>query len=343
MDSSPLRIDNATFLDTLYHAFLQDPDAVDPRWRAFFAGIDSGADATPSPPPRAAPDDAASEFMGKQMKVIALINANRYRGHRGADLDPIKVYERPPVPELYLEYHGFDEGDLDRTFNTGTLHIGKPEATLREIDALLGDTYRRSIGVEVTHLSSTEQKRWVQERLEGSRGQPDFDAAKKRDILRWVTAARKLEDYLHRKYVGQKRFSLEGGENLIPLLDEIVQDAGGRGVREAVIGMAHRGRLNVLVNILGKHPKVLFGEFEGKIDVGAGSGDVKYHLGFSRWRRPAGRSTWCSRSTLRIWRSSTRSSKARSGHARSGAGTPPATGCCRSWSTATPPSPGRAW
>ena len=121
----------------------------------------------------------------------------------------------------------------------------------------------------------------MQERLESCRGQPDFDAAKKRDILRWVTSARKLEDYLHRKYVGQKRFSLEGGENLIPLLDEIVQDAGSRGAREAVIGMAHRGRLNVLVNILGKHPKVLFGEFEGKIDVGSGSGDVKYHLGFS--------------------------------------------------------------
>ena len=228
------------------------------------------------------------------MKVIALINANRYRGHRGADLDPIKVYERPPIPELYLEYHGFGEDDLDRTFNTGTLHIGKPEATLREIDALLRDTYRGPIGIEVTHLSSTGQKRWVQERLEGSRGRPGFDAAKKRDVLRWVTAARKLEDYLHRKYVGQKRFSLEGGENLIPLLDEIVQDAGRRGVREAVIGMAHRGRLNVLVNILGKHPKVLFGEFEGKIDVGSGSGDgqvpprLLLHGGDARRTAPSG-------------------------------------------------------
>ena len=279
-DLSPLRIGNAAFLDALYHAWRRDPASVDPEWRTFFAGIDEGTDATPLPP-RATPDDAVSEFMGKQMKVIALINANRYRGHRGADLDPIKVYERPPIPELYLEYHGFGEDDLDRTFNTGTLHIGKPEATLREIDALLRDTYRGPIGIEVTHLSSTGQKRWVQERLEGSRGRPGFDAAKKRDVLRWVTAARKLEDYLHRKYVGQKRFSLEGGENLIPLLDEIVQDAGRRGVREAVIGMAHRGRLNVLVNILGKHPKVLFGEFEGKIDVGSGSGDVKYHLGFS--------------------------------------------------------------
>ena len=282
-DLTPLRIGNAAFLDALYHAWRRDPASVDPRWSTFFSGIDNGAlDARPAP--RATAAVAAgdfSELTKKQMKVLALINANRYRGHRGADLDPIKVYERPPAPELYPEHHGLGEDDLDRTFNTGTLHIGRPEATLREIDALLRDTYRGSIGVEVTHLSSTDQKRWVQERLESCRGQPDFDAAKKRDILRWVTSARKLEDYLHRKYVGQKRFSLEGGENLIPLLDEIVQDAGSRGAREAVIGMAHRGRLNVLVNILGKHPKVLFGEFEGKIDVGSGSGDVKYHLGFS--------------------------------------------------------------
>ena len=279
-DLSPLQIGNAAFLDALYHAWRRDPASVDPRWRTFFSGIDDGAPDAP-PAPRAPSADTFTELTEKQMKVLALINANRYRGHRGADLDPIKVYERPPAPDLLPEHHGLGEDDLDRTFSTGTLHIGKPEATLREIDALLRDTYRGPIGVEVTHLSSTEQKRWVQERLESCRGRSDFDAAKKRDILRWVTAARKLEDYLHRKYVGQKRFSLEGGENLIPLLDEIVQDAGGRGVREAVIGMAHRGRLNVLVNILGKHPKVLFGEFEGKIDVGSGSGDVKYHLGFS--------------------------------------------------------------
>ena len=283
MDSSLLRIGNAEFLDTLYHSYRTDPQSVDPRWRDFFDGLDNGVAAAP------AAADAASrvsrketaDFTEQQMKVVALINANRYRGHRGADIDPIKVYERPPVPDLDPESYGFGEDDLDRVFNTGTLHIGKPQATLREIHDLLRESYRGSIGAEVTHLSSTEQKRWVQERLELCRGRPSFDAAKKRDILHWATAARKLEDYLHRKYVGQKRFSLEGGENLIPLLDEVIQDAGRRGVREAVIGMAHRGRLNVLVNILGKHPKALFGEFEGKIDVGVGSGDVKYHLGFS--------------------------------------------------------------
>ena len=284
MDSSVLQIGNAEFLDALYLAYRKDPQLVEPRWRELFAGLDDDA---ASAPPSATHDDSEltrrriSQLTEQQMRVDALIDANRYRGHRGADIDPIKVYQRPPVPDLYPAHYGFGEGDLDRVFNTGTLHIGKPEATLREIDDLLRDTYRGSIGTEVTHLSSTEQKQWIQERLETCRGRPSFDAEKKRDILRWVTAARKLEDYLHRKYVGQKRFSLEGGENLIPLLDEVIQNAGDRGIREAVIGMAHRGRLNVLVNILGKHPRVLFGEFEGEIDVGVGSGDVKYHLGFS--------------------------------------------------------------
>ena len=284
MDSSLLQIGNAGFLDALYLDYCTDPNSVDPQWRKFFACLDDdSACALPAAPGGVAELTAQqmSEFTEQQMKVVALINANRYRGHRGADIDPIKVYERPPVPDLYPEHYGFGEDDLDRVFNVGTLHIGKPEATLREIHDLLRDTYRGSIGAEVTHLSSTGQKRWVQERLEQCRGRPSFDTDKKRDILGWVTAARKLEDYLHRKYVGQKRFSLEGGENLIPLLDEVIQDAGSRGVREAVIGMAHRGRLNVLVNILGKHPGALFGEFEGEIDVGVGSGDVKYHLGFS--------------------------------------------------------------
>ena len=279
-----LQIGNAEFLDALYLAYRNDPNSVDSRWRAFFTALDDGVASVSAPRQRDVPEltrGQMAEFTEQQMKVVALINANRYRGHRGADIDPIKVYERPPVPDLYPEHYGFGEDDFDRVFNAGTLHIGKPEATLREIHELLRDTYRGSIGTELTHLSSTEQKRWVQERLERCRGRPEFDAAKKRDILRWVTAARKLEDYLHRKYVGQKRFSLEGGENFIPLLDEIIQDAGGRGVREAVIGMAHRGRLNVLVNILGKHPGALFGEFEGEIDVGVDSGDVKYHLGFS--------------------------------------------------------------
>ena len=284
-DSSLLWIGNSEFLDSLYRDYVRDPASVGPQWSAYFAGMeDSSCADTPSSVPEGSArltKHQISELASRQMRVHEFISANRYLGHRGAHIDPIRVYKRPRVPDLQLEHHGFGEEDLDGVFNAGTLHIGKREATLREIDNLLRDSYRGAIGTEIAHLSSTEQKRWIQHRIESCRGRPRFDADKKRDILRWITAARKLEDFLHRKYVGQKRFSLEGGENLIPLLDELVQDAGTQGVREAVIGMAHRGRLNVLVNILGKHPKVLFGEFEGEIDIGTGSGDVKYHLGFS--------------------------------------------------------------
>ncbi len=278
---------NAAFLDSLQSAWRKAPESVDIRWRDFFERLEAGdaSDASVAKTgglgerPEKSPGEL-STFAEKQMKVLSLINANRYRGHREANLDPIALYQRPRVPDLYPEHYGL-ENDLDQVFNTGTLYIGKPEATLREIYDLVCDTYRRSIGVELTHITSTEQKRWVQQRLEFCRGKPGYDARKKRDILRWVTAARKLEDYLHRRYPGQKRFSLEGAEALIPLMDEIIQGAGSRSVREVVIGMAHRGRLNVLVNILGKHPASLFGEFEGKNDLHAGSGDVKYHLGFS--------------------------------------------------------------
>ena len=223
---------------------------------------------------------ALSELADKQAKMLHLINAIRYRGHWEADVDPLDLYERPRMPDTHPEYYGFGPPDMTRIFNTGSVFMA-PEAPLAEICSLLRDTYCRSIGTELTHVSSTEQKRWVQERLERARGRPNFDRARKRDLLYRVTAARKLEEYLHRKYVGQKRFSLEGGENMITMLDEIIQRAGTQGVREAIIGMAHRGRLNVLVNILGKHPATLFGEFEGKTDAVASSGDVKYHLGFS--------------------------------------------------------------
>ena len=273
---------NAAWVETLYESWLNDPASVDGDWRACFEGLDQAGETSTAP--TRLPSESLSEVAAKQAKVLQLISALRYRGHQEADLDPLglyeELYERPSIPDTNPEYYGFDDADMRRTFNTGSVYMA-PEATLEEICSLLRDTYSRSIGTELTHVSSTEQKRWVQERLERTRGRPNFDHAKKRNILHWITAARTLEEYLHRKYVGQKRFSLEGGENLIPMLDEVIQRAGTQGVREAIIGMAHRGRLNVLVNILGKHPKTLFGEFEGKIEVGSGSGDVKYHLGFS--------------------------------------------------------------
>jgi 2-oxoglutarate dehydrogenase E1 component len=279
-NGTPLFSGNAEFLDALYGRYLEDPESVDPTWRAYFADL-GAADLGSAPGAGNGMDVQARSLLAeKQVKVLEFISANRYRGHREADLDPLKLLERPEVPELHLEHYGFTAEDLDRRFNTASLFM-ESEATLREIRDLLKATYCSTIGVELTHITATHEKRWIQERLEQVHGQFNFSDEKKRDILKWVTASRKLEDYLHRRYVGQKRFSLEGGDALIPMLDEVVQRAGENHVKEIVVGMAHRGRLNVLVNILGKHPKVLFGEFEGKIDVGQGSGDVKYHLGFS--------------------------------------------------------------
>ena len=278
-DSSALSGANADFLDTLYEQYLKDPQSVTDDWQRYFAGLETQPlSAVQSNGSLSAPISAHAE---QQVKVLELISAFRYRGHRQADLDPLQLVERPPAPDLDYRNYGFSESDLDRVFNTGSLFGIADEARLGDIVALLEETYARTIGTELTHITSTEQKRWVQEYLETYRGRPQYDASKKKDILRWTTAARKLEDYLHRKYVGQKRFSLEGSENFIPAIDEVIQRAGEHGVKEIVVGMAHRGRLNMLVNILGKHPKILFGEFEGKIDVGTGAGDVKYHLGFS--------------------------------------------------------------
>jgi 2-oxoglutarate dehydrogenase E1 component len=279
-NSSPLNPGNAEFLETLYQSYLDNPENVDPAWRSYFAELGTGDAPAAGNGASVVGIQARSALAEKQVKVLEFISANRYRGHREANLDPLGLYGRPQMPELHLEHYGFSDEDLDRRFNTASLYM-ESEATLREIRDILKKTYCATIGTELTHITATHEKRWIQERLERVHGQFNFSAEKKRDILRWTTAARKLEDYLHRRYVGQKRFSLEGGEALIPMLDEVIQKAGEQHVKEIVIGMAHRGRLNVLVNILGKHPKLLFGEFEGKIDVGQGSGDVKYHLGFS--------------------------------------------------------------
>ena len=279
-DISALHGANAAYLDEIYERYLSDPSSVPDDWARWFRDMERTSGA---PPAAASGGDGPLQHaeMEKQARVLELISAIRYRGHRQANLDPLSLVERPPAPDTDPAHYGFTDADLDRRFNTGSLFGLGAEASLRDIMSLLTETYCGPIGTELTHMTSTEQKRWVQEYLETHRGRPVFDADKKRDILRWTTSARKLEDYLHRKYVGQKRFSLEGSENFIPAVDEVIQGAGEHGVKEIVIGMAHRGRLNMLVNILGKHPRTLFGEFEGKIDVGTGAGDVKYHLGFS--------------------------------------------------------------
>ena len=300
---------NAAFIEDLYEAYLQDPEAVTAEWRVYFNQLQqqtTGAtserphapvreaflQAARSSPARVSANTDAVTNHQKQTSVLQLINAYRFRGHQQATLDPLNQYERPPVPELDPAFHNLTEADMDKTFNTGSL-VAPNEITLREILKIVRTTYCGNIGAEYMHINETEQKRWIQQRLEQPRSTPDFPDVKKRRILNRVVAATALEEYLHTKYVGQKRFSLEGGESLIPLLDELVQAGGQESVEEVVIGMAHRGRLNVLVNIIGKMPAELFGEFEGKNYTGKDideiqSGDVKYHLGYSSDIQTAG-------------------------------------------------------
>jgi 2-oxoglutarate dehydrogenase E1 component len=216
----------------------------------------------------------------KQVAILQLINMYRYRGLNQAKLDPLGLKQQMDLPDLNPAHFGFSEGDMDKVFNTGSL-VGPEHATLREILQILRDTYCGSIGAEYMYISLVEQKRWIQDRLEGQRSTPDYSADYKRHILERLTAAEGLEKYLHTRYVGQKRFSGEGNESLIPLLDCLIHRAGKAGIQQIVMGMAHRARLNVLVNTLGKMPADLFREFEGEQPQDLPSGDVKYHQGFS--------------------------------------------------------------
>jgi 2-oxoglutarate dehydrogenase E1 component len=281
----------APFVEELYEQYLIDPDSVTDEWRGYFDALPpwnkAGSEQPHSPVQNAfelmhtsvaaAPD---MEHERKQVKVLQLINAHRFLGLRVANLDPLARHAKPVVPELDPAHYGLLDSDMATIFETGSL-VAAARLTLREILQLLRQTYCGSIGAEYMYISDVPQKRWIQNRLEGVRGLAGFDAAQRRRILGRLTAAETLERYLHTKFVGQKRFSLEGGDTLVPLLDHLLQRAGGQGVKEAVIGMAHRGRLNVLVNILGKQPSMLFAEFEGIHAEHLTSGDVKYHQGFS--------------------------------------------------------------
>ena len=292
---------NAPFIEDLYRRYLADPSAVEPRWQAYFeqlqlepgpvsSDIDHAAvqqefyelvHARRGTPSVDAHGASVAMAASKQVAVLQLINAYRVRGHQQAMLDPLGLQEQTAIAELDPSYHALTEADMDTVFSTGSL-VGAPQARLREILAHLQETYCRSIGAEYMHITDTIQKRWIQQQLEGSRSTPKFSAQMRHHILRKLVGAEGLEQYLHTKYVGQKRFSLEGGETLIPLLDELIWRAGSQSVKEAVIGMAHRGRLNVLVNIMGKNPAHMFQEFEGVCDVENNTcGDVKYHQGFS--------------------------------------------------------------
>ena len=298
-DSAHLSGGNAAYVEELYELYLHDPNAVPEEWRTYFQKLPTDGSAATDVSHstvrdhfvllaknqrRAQPVSAgsvSSEHEKKQVEVLRMIQAFRMRGHQAAQLDPLGLWQRTVPADLSINHYSLTDADLDTTFRTGGLFIGKEEATLREIRDTLQQTYCRTIGAEFTHIVDSEQRNWFAQRLESVRGRPQFSVEVQGHLLERLTAAEGLEKYLGTKYPGTKRFGLEGGESLIPLLDEIIQRSGSYGTKEIVIGMAHRGRLNVLVNTFGKNPRDLFDEFEGKKTEGLSSGDVKYHQGFS--------------------------------------------------------------
>jgi 2-oxoglutarate dehydrogenase E1 component len=298
-ESSQLAGGNADYVEALYDAWLSDPGSVPAEWNSYFQNFNGRASGDVSHTAAIARIEAAQKqrrgvvvsagpvddaHARKQAGVLRLLTAYRSRGHLTADLDPLGLAQKMDAPDLGLPFHGLSDADLDTEFDCGTYAGGGQRMKLRELLARLKKIYTGTVGAEFMYISDHAQRNWIYSRLEQANGNPGLAADEKRHVLDVLTATEGLERYLHTKYVGQKRFSLEGGDSLIPLVDDVVRAAGDNGIKELVIGMAHRGRLNVLVNILGKPPKTLFDEFEGKfehIDDPAYSGDVKYHMGFS--------------------------------------------------------------
>ena len=297
---------NAPFIAELYERYIQDPNAVDPSWGRFFAELKDeppavandwggpswakrngriiggdGLAAAGRPSAAEAPTDRRATI--DSIRALMMIRAYRVRGHLLANLDPLALTPPEPHPELEPSSYGFTEGDLDRPiFIDGVL--GLKSASLREILAIVRSTYCGTIGVEFMHIGDPAQKAWIQQRIEGSRNHADFTPRGKRAILERLTAAETFERFLNVKYTGTKRFGLDGGESLIPALEQIIKRGSQLGLRELVLGMPHRGRLNVLANFMGKPFSAIFSEFQGNAatpDDVQGSGDVKYHLGTS--------------------------------------------------------------
>jgi 2-oxoglutarate dehydrogenase E1 component len=300
--SSHIAGGNASYVEDLYESYLLDPNTVPEQWREYFdklPRVDSSVAQLQDVPHSTVrerfaqiskmrvrteatvqQDSQATEYERKQVKVVQLISAYRQRGHQKATLDPLGLAVREQVADLELQFHELSMADVDTVFQTGSMHIGQADATLGQILEALERTYCHTIGAEFMHIVNTEQRHWIMQRMESVRSAPDYGRDLRIQLLRRLIKAEGLEKSLGSKYPGTKRFGLEGAESLIPMLSEMVQRCGSYGAKEVVIGMAHRGRLNVLINIFGKKPAELFDEFEGKVEYES-SGDVKYHQGFS--------------------------------------------------------------
>jgi 2-oxoglutarate dehydrogenase E1 component len=292
---------NAPYVEEQYETYLADPTTVSEDWRGYFDalqdvpavdGSDTG-DVAHGPvvsrfvelakQTRTAgrSENDVLSFARKQVAVQALISAYRMVGTRNAHLDPLRWTAPVPVPELNSSYYDLSHADMNTKFSMSGAHFSEQVETLGDLMQALKETYCGTLGAEFMYLADPEQRNWWSMRLESSRSKAALDNGDKLHILERLTAAEGLEKYLHARYVGQKRFSLEGGESLIVLLDELVAYGATKGVKSSILGMAHRGRLNVLVNIVGKPPAALFDEFEGKTAHLLPAGDVKYHKGFT--------------------------------------------------------------
>jgi len=292
---------NAPYVEEMYENYLDNPGSVPDTWRDYFDSlqnvpavdgsnakdvahqpvIDAFAQRAKAGGTKVVLASVDAEMGRKRTAVQQLIAAYRNVGASWADLDPLKRTERPNIPELDPAFYGFKDADQETVFDTSNTFFGKDKMPLRELLNALRETYCGTVGAEYMYLTDQTQKRWWQQKLESVRSKPSFNAEQKKHILDRLTAAEGLERFLHTKYVGQKRFSLEGGESFIAAMDQLIQQAGSLGVQEIVIGMAHRGRLNVLVNTLGKMPADLFAEFDHTAPEDLPAGDVKYHQGFS--------------------------------------------------------------
>ncbi|MEI6897685.1 MAG: 2-oxoglutarate dehydrogenase E1 component [Psychromonas sp.] len=293
--SSHLSGANSTYIENLYESYLDDPISVDANWRNVFDDLPKVNDLpeeahsiireqmkhAAKAPKCFTPPSGAVHNDAKQVKVLQLIDAYRNRGHEVADLDPLGLTKLEQIKELDPFHHDLEGSDLDASFNVGSYAAANETIILRDLVASLKRTYCGSLGAEYMHITDTEEKRWLQNRIESCESKPSFSEETKLRLLEELTAAEGLERYIGSKFPGAKRFSLEGGDSFVLMLKELIRRAGEQGAQEVVLGMAHRGRLNVLVNVLGKKPADLFDEFAGKYSLYEGSSDVKYHQGFS--------------------------------------------------------------